>query len=756
MNGRHRGFAIALVVLGLLACSTRAECQAGATAGSAAAADLVRLVQAPGVSGYESDVREAIAALLGSWAKPRVDETGNLILTVGQGRPHLLVAVDVDEDGYVVSGITDDGYLRVQRITTGIGHRLYEQFNYGQPVAIRTSHGLVNGVFATASTHLLRGREAMATPRTLDDLWIDVGADKRSEVEKLGIQMLDPVVLRERAQVLAGSRVAGVAAQARGSALALVNLARMYSDTRPPLKAGNTGEGGFLVASSERPMGTLTLAWTTQGQFGERGLARLAQQIDPDRVILLVRTPPSREPDPKGATGKLGAGVLMIADVATQDLAKRENVGVQVVPTMRLPNTWPASKLQAFALPVLFAQTPVETVDLHDVASLTRLIYAAASVVAYSAGPAATAAPAAANAPPGADARTAAARPAGSAQAIETPAFFKTLRPLIEAYGPSGHESAVREALLKQLPKWATPETDASGNVTVTVGHGGKEMLFVAHLDEIGYEIVNVLEDGSASVRKLGGFLDMLLEAHPVLVHTAKGAVPAIVAPRPGYFAATEGPPQAQQIALYFGTGSRADTEALGVAKGDTATVRKVLAPLAGQRATARSMDNRCGMAALVEALARLDPAKLQNRVTFAWVVSEETGLVGSGALASQQHPAYVFAVDTFVSSNSPVDAQRFANIPLGTGAVIRAMDNSVITPPAVVARIAEVARAHKIPFTVGTTNGGNDGSMFTRYGSLVAPISWPGRYSHSAVEIADARDLGALVDLIVALSQTL
>lgn len=147
---------------------------------------------------------------------------------------------------------------------------------------------------------------------------------------------------------------------------------------------------------------------------------------------------------------------------------------------------------------------------------------------------------------------------------------------------------------------------------------------------------------------------------------------------------------------------------------------------------------------------------KLQNRVTFAWVVGEETGLVGSGALATRQHPHYVFAVDTFVSSNSPVDSQRFANIPLGTGAVIRAMDNSVITPPTVVARIAEIARARKIPFTVGTTNGGNDGSSFTRYGSFVAPISWPGRYSHSAVEIADARDLGALVDLIVALSQTL
>jgi putative aminopeptidase FrvX len=728
MNGRHVRFVLALL-LTFAASATRPLAQVPA-AGAAGSADLVRLIEAQGVSGFETDAREAVRALLPAWAKPRVDEAGNLIVTIGQGRPHLLVTTSIDEDGYVISGITDDGYLRVQRVTTGVNHRLFEQFHYGQPIVIRTTRGtFVNGVFATASTHLLRGRDAMTTPRGLDDLWIDVGADKRADVEKLGIQMLDTVSLRERVQVLAGSRVAGVAAQARANALALANVVRVFGQ-------------------APQVTGTLTLAWATQGQFGERGLARLAQQVDPDRVIVLVRTPPAREPDAKGATGKLDAGAIVVeADTKMQDIARQRGVAVQTVAALRMPNTWPASKVQALALPALFAQTPVETVDLRDVATLTEVIRAASGLPA--AAQSATGVTSAATTHPS-------PRGLAAAPAADSPAIFKALRPLIEVYGPSGHETAVREAIVKQLPKWAKPEVDARGNMTVTVGQGGKEMLFVAHMDEIGYEIVDLLEDGSATVRKLGGFFDLLMEAHPVLVHTAKGLVPAIVAPRPNYLRATEGQPQGQDIALYFGTVSRAETGALGIAKGDTATVRKMLALLAGSRATARSLDDRCGDIALVEALARLDPAKLQNRVTFAWVIGEETGLVGSGIVAARQHPPYVFAVDTFVSSNSPVDSQRFANIPLGTGAVIRAMDNSVITPPAVVAHVAEVARARKIPFSVGTTNGGNDGSQFTRYGSFVTPISWPGRYSHSAVEIVDARDLGALVDLIVALSQGL
>ena len=121
--------------------------------------------------------------------------------------------------------------------------------------------------------------------------------------------------------------------------------------------------------------------------------------------------------------------------------------------------------------------------------------------------------------------------------------------------------------------------------------------------------------------------------------------------------------------------------------------------------------------------------------------------------LAERLRPAYVFAVDTFVSSDTPIDPQRYARIPLGRGAVLRTVDNSVITPPDFVERVRRIAAARNIPVSVGMTSGGNDGSQFTKVGSIVLPISWPGRYSHSAVEVLDGRDLQALVDLIVAIT---
>jgi putative aminopeptidase FrvX len=80
-------------------------------------------------------------------------------------------------------------------------------------------------------------------------------------------------------------------------------------------------------------------------------------------------------------------------------------------------------------------------------------------------------------------------------------------------------------------------------------------------------------------------------------------------------------------------------------------------------------------------------------------------------------------------------------------------MDNSTATPPAVIDRIVDLAKRRAIPMTIGVTSGGTDASAFSRYGAIDVGLSWPGRYSHSPVEVTDRRDLDALVSLIVALT---
>jgi putative aminopeptidase len=694
------------VVVALLAIAQPAGAQSGTVRDPGASR--------PAVSGFEAEVIAGLRRNVPGWANPRTDETGNLIATVGRGKPHLLITTSIDEDGYLVSDVTPDGYLRLHRVTTGASFRLFDQFIYGQPVVIQSGGGRpVAGVVGSLSAHLQRGRDVAASPaKGLDEIWVDVGAQSAAEVKELGIRMLAPVTLRERGCQLAGGRRAGVAGQVGASADVLLKL---------------------LMTQREEPAvsGTLTVAWTTQGAFGDRGAARLAREIQADRVIVVTRAQPAKDLDPRGALGRLGGGPV-VAEASTwlADRAREAGIVVQLAPSLRTPASWPTAIVQAVALPVLFMQTPVETVDDGDVQALLTLLRAAAGLR---------------------DAGVSVLGPGLSELPDVAKGVFANLAPLVESYGVSGHEAPVREAVAGQLPKWAKPEVDAKGNLAVTFGRGAREILFVAHTDELGCEVTEIREDGMAAVRRCGVYAASM-EGHPVLVHTTGGMVTGVFAPRPNYQRATEWQPKPEDLLIYFGTETRATTEGLGVKKGDTVTVRKRFQALAGSRATARSIDDRAGCAALTLALAKIEPSRVASRVTFAWDVEEETGLVGAGVLAERLHPDYVFAVDTFVSSDTPIDPQRYARIPLGSGAVLRAVDNSLITPPDFVERVRTLAAARGIPVTTGVTSGGNDGSQFTKTGAIVLPISWPGRYSHSAVEVIDGRDLQALVDLIVAL----
>jgi putative aminopeptidase len=145
---------------------------------------LAELIEVPGVSGYEAKVREAIEMLLPTTARVRADNIGNIVLRTGNGAPHTLIVAPLDEPGFVVSAITDDGYLRVHRPGAGPGPRLWSQFFVGQPIYVLTARGdRVPGVTATPSSHLrgFHDPDEDARIKTIDDIWIDVGVESRRD-----------------------------------------------------------------------------------------------------------------------------------------------------------------------------------------------------------------------------------------------------------------------------------------------------------------------------------------------------------------------------------------------------------------------------------------------------------------------------------------------------------------------------------------------------------------------------------------------
>lgn len=330
----------------------------------------------------------------------------------------------------------------------------------------------------------------------------------------------------------------------------------------------------------------------------------------------------------------------------------------------------------------------------------------------------------------------------------------QVLAPLVLSYGVSGMEGPVRATVERLLPSGLRRETDTAGNLWVTVGEGEPTIVFVAHLDEIGFTVTGIREDGSLDLTPAGGLFPSLWEAKPALVHTGRSRVPGVFMPRDTSAADSMRTPP--ELRADVGVTSRNDAARLGIRVGNTLTMPKEFVRLAGTRATGRSFDDRVGSAAQVLALRRLDPARLRHRLIFVWSVREEIGLEGARAVANALgvRAARVHAIDTFVSADSPLEPQNFARAPLGQGAVARALDNSSVTPPLVVDSLVTLARARRIALQVGTTNGGNDGSVFAAYGVPDVPIGWPLRYSHSPAETIDLRDVASLADMIQAVAE--
>jgi putative aminopeptidase len=326
------------------------------------------------------------------------------------------------------------------------------------------------------------------------------------------------------------------------------------------------------------------------------------------------------------------------------------------------------------------------------------------------------------------------------------------LRRLVESYGVSGHEAPVRDLVRSLLPAWARAEEDSAGNLWIRAGRGGDPVVFVAHLDEIGFGVDSIRNDGQLAITPRGGFLASLFEAEPALVHTAGGVVPGVFTPRDSVTATRT--PAGYRVDV--GTTSRTATEALGVAAGSTVTMPKSYRRLLGTRATGRAFDDRVGCAALLVAVRALDPARLRHEVIFVWSVREEVGLEGARAVANALgiRTGRVHAIDTFVSADTPVDPQSYAVAPLGRGPVIRALDNSGVTPADLVDSLRALARSQAIPLQYGTTNGGNDGSTFAPFGVPNVPVGWPLRYSHSPAEVVDLADVAALGSLVRAIAE--
>ena len=716
--------------------------------------DLRDLVATPAISGYESQLAEKIRAKIAS-LHPTVDNLGDIIVTIGTGSPNRLIVTPIDEPGFVTSGITDDGYLRVQRLPQNGLPPIFNELYGAQPVKVETTSGKwIDGVVAGLSVHLQPGRQNPPRLTDLENIYVDIGATSAAEARKAGVDNLSPIALNRRLFDLASQKMAGASIGDRFGAAALVELLRQLDPAT--LK------------------GTLTVAFVVQQWTGARGLQRILTTNQFDEMVYVgrllpggpipgaenVHRAPRREPgsgvliglaQTDGQLEGLATDLKQLADANKIPFATDYSSGL-IPPTYLATPSFPA-KWAHIGIATAWPDTPAEEIDPADEGHLLNLIEAYAGPLRRN------------KATMSLDYGV-----RGQRSRTGTPGNTDILRDLVEAYSVSNHERQTRDAIQDLLPTWVKQDIDDAGDLVLKIGTAPADaktpsILIVAHMDEIGYEVKSISKDGRLEVESEGGGEPSFFLGHPALVHLSGGRPDhdAIMELPNGWdeqkFEWPRGRDAAAAIRVDVGARTPEEVDQLGIKVGDTITIPKAYRPLLGTRANGRSFDDRVGDTALISAAWALGGPLKDRNVTFVFSTAEEIGLNGAAAtakrLGTDGHPDYVFAVDTFVSSDSPLESKRFADAPIGKGFVIRAVDNSNIVRPDLVEKVINLARANQIPVQYGVTGGGNDGSPFLRYGSVDIALGWPLRYSHSPAEVIDTRDVDSLARIITAISKS-
>ncbi|RLE44136.1 M42 family peptidase [Candidatus Woesearchaeota archaeon] len=224
--------------------------------------DLLRsLCTAFGPSGFEEQVANIIMNVLKSEdIEFNKDNIGNIFVEIGEGKPVTLITAHMDEIGFIVTHITESGFLRM----TNLGGVRTSSLP-GVLVDVKSPESVVTGIIGSLPPHISKGE---AKEPSIDELYVDIGASSKEEVLGLGIRKGSPIVFKS---------------------LYLEDNVKVIS------KALDDRLGCFVLIEalkrlSRNPEGRIIVGFTVQEEVGCRGASALAHKFKPDIGISIEGT----------------------------------------------------------------------------------------------------------------------------------------------------------------------------------------------------------------------------------------------------------------------------------------------------------------------------------------------------------------------------------------------------------------------------------------------------------------------------------
>ncbi|MGC4377444.1 M42 family metallopeptidase [Fictibacillus sp. Mic-4] len=328
---------------------------------------------------------------------------------------------------------------------------------------------------------------------------------------------------------------------------------------------------------------------------------------------------------------------------------------------------------------------------------------------------------------------------------------LKMFKELTEAHGVPGNEREVRKVMEKYIIPFADSiQYDHLGSL-IAEQKGtseGPRIMVAGHLDEIGFMVTKITEEGFLRIEPLGFWWTQNMMAQKVKVITRQKEVKGIIGFK---FPETNREKTVEMKDMFIDIGAESKEQAVeyGVRPGDMVIPDTELTQLENPKLlVAKAWDNRIGCSITIELLKQLKETEHPNTVFGVGTVQEEIGCRGAKTSTEAVAPDVMFAVDVTIANDVPGDKSTSK---MGKGPVIFIKDSYHIPHKGLLDFVIETAEEEQIPYQLDAVSGGTDAGAAQYFGRGVPSIAItvPTRYIHSHTGLLNRDDFENAVALI-------
>jgi putative aminopeptidase FrvX len=337
---------------------------------------------------------------------------------------------------------------------------------------------------------------------------------------------------------------------------------------------------------------------------------------------------------------------------------------------------------------------------------------------------------------------------------------------LSNAAGTPGNEQEVRKIIRQQLEGLVDFSHDKLGSLVCRKRDKEElpKVMLAAHLDEVGFIVRYITNDGFVKFHNLGGWWGHVLLAQQVIIKTAKGDVPGIIGAKPVHHLREEERKKVLDIKdMFIDVGAKDKQEAMeefGILPGDHIIPHTIFTAMRNSRlVSGKAFDDRVGIALFVDVIKALADQEHPNAIYGVGTVQEEVGMRGAETVVDQVNPDIAIVLEGSPADDLPGSNKDEMQGAVGQGPQIRLFDPTMITNRSLAQFVLETAEACNIPYQIAVRIGGGTDARQIHLHNMGVPTIVIGvavRYSHSHVGILSLDDYENTLKLLVELLKRL